>query len=102
MQIQINGKVSRSDALDGHVDREVNTALRHYADQITRVEVHLNDINAEKGGQDKRCLVEVRVAGQAPMVAEAIGGDLYGVISQACEKVGRVVGHHLDKLHDRR
>jgi ribosome-associated translation inhibitor RaiA len=80
----------------------VNSALRHYSEQVTRVEVHLNDINADKGGLDKRCLVEVRIAGQSPLVAEAIGGDLYGVITEACSKVGRVVSHHLDKLHDRR
>jgi ribosome-associated translation inhibitor RaiA len=64
--------------------------------------VHLSDVNADKGGVDKRCLVEVRLAGHQPLVAEDTGEDLYTVVSKAAERVNRVVAHHLGRLHDRR
>ena len=36
------------------VDGRVREALGHLADKLTRVDVHLRDLNADKGGIDKR------------------------------------------------
>ena len=50
------------------VSKEVGTLLARFADQLTRVEVHLGDVNADKGGStDRRCMMEARLAGQAPV-----------------------------------
>jgi len=43
----------------------VESTLGHLAEHITRVEVHLNDENNDKGGShDKRCMMEARLEGQ--------------------------------------
>jgi hypothetical protein len=43
----------------------VTHALRRFASQITRVEVHVADVNAGKqGSADKRCMMEARPAGR--------------------------------------
>ncbi|MGZ8156675.1 MAG: HPF/RaiA family ribosome-associated protein, partial [Burkholderiales bacterium] len=61
MQIQINSDhhITGSPQLAGRVQTLVRGALERYSDRITRVEVHLNDLNGVKGGgSDKRCLME--------------------------------------------
>jgi ribosome-associated translation inhibitor RaiA len=48
--------------------------LSRYSDHITRLEVHLSDENGSKSGaNDKRCLLEVRLAGKKPIAVADIG-----------------------------
>ena len=102
MQIQINGDFTRSDALEQHITDEVTRRLSHHENQITRVEVHLGDVNADKGGLDKRCTLEVRISGQPAIAVHDMGDNYYDVVSSTCEKAGRAVSHKLERLHDKR
>jgi hypothetical protein len=47
----------------------VRDSLDRFSEQITRVEVHLSDQNSDKkfGNEDKRCLLEARLAGLQPI-----------------------------------
>ncbi|HYD20924.1 MAG TPA: HPF/RaiA family ribosome-associated protein [Flavipsychrobacter sp.] len=48
----------------------ISQELDRYSEHITRVEVYLGDENGRKEGQnDKRCLMEARYEGMAPIVA---------------------------------
>lgn len=71
MQIQINTdkNISGKDALAQSVEDVLRSDLSRFSDQITRIEVHLSDENslAKSGGTDKRCLLEVRLAGERPV-----------------------------------
>ena len=63
MQIQLNtdNHLVGSDDLALQLEAEVRTAPVRFADRITRVEVHLNDLNSDKAGSaDKRCMMEAR------------------------------------------
>lgn len=101
LEIQINpGDVHSTQPITQHVHDEVNAALKHWQDRITRVEVHLHDDNGPaKKGIDKRCTLEARPAGQDPIVAGHADRDLYQAITKAAEKLGRAVTHHLER-HD--
>jgi hypothetical protein len=64
---------------------EVNRVLKRFTDRLTRVEVHLTDVNSHKfGTTDKRCMVEVRPARHRPLsvtngartVKQSVGGAL--------------------------
>ncbi len=67
MQVQLNtdnnvvGSTEPSLQLEG----EVHAALGRFADRITRVEVHI-DLNGDNksDGDDKRCMMEARLAGR--------------------------------------
>lgn len=85
MQIQLNTDhtITGSEKLGAQLDEKVRGALDRFADRITRVEVHLTDMNGRKSvGDDKRCTIEARIAGRqplsvshdAPLVALAIDG----------------------------
>lgn len=99
MQIQINaGDVDNSQAIQQHVTESIEAALKHHADRVTRVEVHLRDDNAHKAANnDKRCTVEVRLAGMQPLAVEHDSSDLYEAIKQAAGKAGRAVARKLER-----
>jgi len=101
MQIQINGHISQSDPLHEHVEKEVTHAVRHFAERVTRVEVHLHDENAEKHGKDKRVVLEARPAGHQPLTVTHDGTDMYDTIHQASNKLERALEHLFGKLDAR-
>src|SRR6516165_2063579 len=87
VRIQINS--DKNIAVDARVKEfvrgEVNRFLRKFGSKLTRVEVHLSDVNSRKFGiNDKRCLIEVRPARHRPLTAtnraqtvrQAVGGAL--------------------------
>ena len=87
MKIQVNSDrhIAVDTQLIGFVESEVNRALKRFARRLTRVEVHLSDVNSHKfGTHDKRCVVEARPAHRraltasirAATVREAVGGAL--------------------------
>lgn len=101
MQIQINSDhhISASPELAGRIQELVRGSLERYSDRITRVEVHLNDLNSAKGGDaDKRCLMEARVAGLGPIDANHEAPSLDLAIDGAMEKLERAIEHKLGKI----
>lgn len=70
MQIQINtDKHVDADAdLVQRVENEISDGLSRFADDLTRIEVHLSDQNADRGGAtDMRCALEARPVGRSPV-----------------------------------
>jgi len=92
VQIQINtdDNIEGHDALTAQVEADVRDGLSRFTAQITRVEMHLSDENAEKGGSDdKRCLLEVRPTGQQPMAVTHQAGTLQEASLGALKKMQR-------------
>lgn len=103
MQILINaGDVQTSDAVVKTAHDEVAAALEIWRDQITRVEVHLRDLNGPKSGLDKRCTIEARLAGHDPLAVEHDAPDLYQAISQAAGKLERAVRRKIERHEAKR
>lgn len=101
MQIQINSDhhITGSPELAGQVQGLVRDTLDRYSDRITRVEVHLNDLNSVKGGsRDKRCLMEARLGGLGPVAVGHEAENLDLAINGAMEKLEHAIEHKLGKL----
>ena len=102
MQILVNSdkNISTDRRVIEFVESEAARHLKRFARRLTRVEVHLSDVNSHKfGTQDKRCMIEVRPAGlravtatvTAATVREAVGGALKKMRSSLDTKFGRSV-----------
>lgn len=94
MHIQINTdrNIEGHAALIEHVTGVVETALSRFSKHITRVEVHLSDENADKGGGlDKRCMIEARFEGRQPLAATDHAADVEKVIQGAVHKLIRLI-----------
>ncbi|NYF88613.1 HPF/RaiA family ribosome-associated protein [Tunturiibacter empetritectus] len=94
MKVQVNSdKTIDVDAsLTGFVEGEVSRVLDRFAKRLTRVEVHLADVDNKKTGKaDKRCLVEVRPAGDKPVSANAVAMTTESAVGAALGKMQRLL-----------
>ena len=99
MQIHIFTKGAEvPDPLRGYVERNLNEVLQHHAERLTRVEVHLKDLNSsKKNGVDKHCLIEARPRGMDPIAAEHDASEFKEAVHQAALKLERALQHRIDK-----
>lgn len=103
MKIQVNtdDNVEGRERLVRRVEAEVSRALGHLGDHITRVEVHLSDKDSDKTGrEDKRCLMEARLAGRPPVAVTNHAGSLGEAFGGAADKLKRSVERTLGRLKD--
>lgn len=103
MQIQVNtdSNIDGRDELIRRVEAAVEDTLGRFGDQITRVEVHLNDVNGPKAaGDDKRCLMEARLAGRQPVAVSHQGATLDQAVDGAADKLKRSLDSTLGRLGD--
>lgn len=103
MKIQVNtdDNVEGRERLVRRVEAEVSRTLGHLSDHITRVEVHLSDEDSDKTkGNDKRCLMEARLAGRPPVAVTNHAGSLGAAFGGAAEKLKRSVERTLGRLKD--
>lgn len=104
MQIQVNTSDDQTKDVDeGMVRDAVLGALERWSDRITRVIVHVRDVNGPKGGDaDKQCTMEARLAGRTPVAVTANGPDLFRAVDAAADKLERRIASDLEKLEQRR
>lgn len=98
--VKTDNHIEGSEDLTSGVESEVVDAVGRFGEQVTRVEVYLNDLNSHKSGIDKRCLMEARIAGR-PLVAVSHEADsLEDAITGAAEKLEKLLDHTFDRLGD--
>lgn len=103
--IQTNGFIL-TDGLREHTERRLQFALNWASHDVRKVAVRLSDINGPRGGSDKRCQIQVRLAGGQDVVIEDTEADLYVAIDRAADRADHAVARRLERLrehhHDRR
>ena len=106
MNIEMRGStLPISEALERHIARRLEFALRKFADKLGPVVVRLVDLNGPKGGIDKRCRIAARLASGAPsVVVESTDADVYAAISRAAarlaDRVARARSMQTDRVHN--
>ena len=101
MHVQVNtdDNVDGREELISRVDAEVQKTLGRFRAQITRIEVHLGDENAEKtSSNDKRCLMEVRLAGRQPEAVSHNADSLEEAFRGAAQKLRRSLESTLGRV----
>jgi hypothetical protein len=105
MQIQVNTdrNIEGREALIRQVEGEVESSLGRFSLHLTRVEVHLGDVNAGKPGDaDKRCMMEARPTGQHPVAVTHLAGSLAEACAGAAQKLANLLESKFGRLHDRK
>lgn len=104
MQIQVNtdNHIDGSADLTRQVQDVVEDTLGRFGDRITRVEVHLSDGNSSEktGDNDKRCVMEARLAGLQPITVSDEGSSLEQVLMGAADKLEKTLKRTLGRLDD--
>lgn len=90
MQIQFNtdNNVTWSEDLVASSTSLISEELSRFSQQITRVEVHFSDEDGNKDGfNDKRCMVEARLAGMKPIAVTDHANSHELAVSGAIDKL---------------
>jgi len=102
MQIQVHtdNHIDSSAGLRSHVESTIEDALSRVRDRVTRADVFLRDENSSQkaGDNDKRCVIEVRLAGISPISVTADSATLQQALSSAVEKLEHSLERTLGKL----
>ena len=101
MQIQVrtDSHIEGGEKLKDFVKDTVAGSLARFGEQITRVQVHLQDVNSHKpGDNDKRCALEARVAGIQPLGVSNQDATVEQALSGALDKLQSRLDTTLGKL----
>lgn len=104
MQVQVHtdDHIQGGESLARWVQDEAGTRLARFRDQVTRLEVHLTDVDAGKSGAgDKRCVVEARPAGRQPIAVNAEADKVADAFTSAVDKLVRALDNDLGRAKDR-
>ncbi|MBA1228892.1 HPF/RaiA family ribosome-associated protein [Pseudomonas viridiflava] len=100
MQVQVDSNhIEGSAELQEWVGSTVVDELERYADLLTRIEIHVGDVNAQKAGpQDKRCQIEARPKGHTPLSVTHKADSLDLAVAGAARKMSHALEHLMGKL----
>ena len=105
MHVQVNTSngIDNKESLERWASDYLNGQLARFDQDLTAIEVQLTDENhGDKGGAvDKRCMLEARVTGHAPVAVTHFAPNQDLAMRGAAEKLARALEHKLGKL-DRR
>jgi putative sigma-54 modulation protein len=79
------------------VMRRVHLALGRFADRLGTITVRLSDVNGPRGGEDKRCQVNVTLRDAREVIIDELHADLHAAIDVALGRAAHAVGRSLDR-----
>ena len=82
---------SLTDGILGHVEARVDSALGPFSRWVLKATVRLEDVNADHGGDDKRCSIVVALRRHGVEIAEATNANLYAAVDEAANRIRRSV-----------
>jgi len=83
--------------------KRLEFALGRFAGHVQSLRVRLTDLNGPRGGLDKKCLIEVRLARpRRVVIVEDIDRDHAVAIGRAVERTSRAVARAIQSAADGR
>ena len=105
MKVQVNtsNDIENKDALERWANDYLSEHLARFEQDLTSIEVQMSDENhaAKGGGVDKRCTMEARVTGRAPVAVTNWAPNQDLAFRGAADKLVHALDHTFGKL-DRR
>ncbi len=101
MQFQLNtdANIQGDDRLAEVAEQTVASALGHLTDRLSRIEVHLADANAAKGGSDDiRCTIEARPEGMQPQTVTHNDANVEAALRGGAKKIRSLLDSEFGKL----
>jgi hypothetical protein len=103
IQVHTDGNIDGDHTLVQRMEAVVRSTLDRFSGRITRVSIHLSDANSanKSGTEDKRCLLEVRLAGLQPISVSHRAALLDQAVDGAVEKLIRTLDSTLGRRESR-
>ena len=104
MHILVNtdNNITGSENLTRQVEGVVEGTLSRFGDRITRIEVHLTDVSnsSKSSDNDKRCVMEARLAGLQPITVSSQASSLDQALDSAADKLEKTIDRTLGRLEE--
>ena len=99
IEINTDNHIEGKERMETFFSDALKTSLKRFEEKITRLEVHLGDENSEKFGlNDKRCMIEARVAGHNPIAVTHHADTIEKAVAGATDKIKKVLDTTFDKM----
>ncbi|MDZ4142791.1 MAG: HPF/RaiA family ribosome-associated protein [Methylotenera sp.] len=99
LDIQSNG-FSLTEGIRSYALLRIRFALERNDNHIMSVKVRLSDINGPRGGVDKRCQIDLSLAGHNDIVIEDTETNLYVAIDRASDRCARTLTRRLERARE--
>jgi ribosomal subunit interface protein len=97
--ISIKNEFDASDALDQHIARRLDSALRLHQRYVQRVDVRLSDANGpRKGPADKVAQIEIAMRPFGEIVAKGEAEDVYKSVTTAAARAKQALSRFAGRL----
>ncbi len=97
IQFNTNSSVMGTENVAERIEAQLRNRLGRFEDRLTRLEVHVRDDNANKGGVDKSCTIEARPRGGNPVSVTAQASDVDGAAREAGAKMASLLDSQFGK-----
>lgn len=101
MQFQLNtdANIQGNDRMAEAAENALVSALGHLTSRLSRIEVHLADVNAAKGGDDDiRCTIEARPEGMQPQTVTHTDANVEAALRGGAKKMRALLDSEFGKL----
>jgi putative sigma-54 modulation protein len=103
MEVEIRSQnLHLDEETQSHVERRMNFALEQFNSWITRVQVHLEDVNGSRRGVDKQCRILVNIKGGKTIKVEDLDVDMIAAVNRAADRLGQVVSREIDRRREKK
>ena len=82
------------------IERRIQFALGRFATRIRRVGVVLCDVNGDRGGMDKQCLLRISLIPSGMIVVEDVETTVEAVTANSIERAARSVARWLERQRE--
>ena len=100
--VHTDSHIQGDDRLKEYTEDVVQGAMDRFGDRITRVEVQFSDQDSREKtkGDDKRCVLEARLAGLHPLSVSHDAHKVKDALHGAVEKLEKLIAHTVEKHVD--
>ncbi|GGB57597.1 HPF/RaiA family ribosome-associated protein [Blastomonas aquatica] len=99
IQFNTDNRITGDEAMAAEAEEIVKSRLDRFSSRLSRVEIHLADINGPRGGSDDIvCTLEARPEGGKPLTVKGNAGQSDSAIRDAADKMQAMLETHFGKL----
>ncbi|WP_026091254.1 HPF/RaiA family ribosome-associated protein [Blastomonas sp. AAP53] len=99
VQFNTDNRITGDEALAAQAEEIVTSRLNRFSSRLTRVEIHVADVNGPRGGSDDIvCTLEARPEGGKPVTVKGNGGQVDAALRDAADKMQALLDTHFGKL----
>lgn len=105
MQVQFNSdsSVMGTENVAERITAAVREKLSRFEDRLTRLEIHVRDVNSSKqGADDKQCTIEARPRGGKPIGVTGHAGKVDDAARKAASTLAQRLERHFGKSEKHR